>query len=209
MILNSSELVSQLTGSAKSTHSANHWINGEIDDSSIPISHFSACSEVGVAEKGFWQARTHVRVKNRLWTTNSAVLHLWSETNLCLNKFCRGRLSWYGLSKRYCDHRSDIKERGEEKTDGKDYSRSIGQQRYQPVIDCLALLDSLLILSVDHSALVTRSPNDADCSFTLTHGKNTYTVPGHRFVLEICCPNLFLVAVKRKLTKKGVINIGA
>lgn len=60
---------------------------------------------------------------------------------------------------------------------------------------------------VDHSALVTRSPNDADCSFTLTHGKNTYTVPGHRFVLEICCPNLFLVAVKRKLTKKGVINI--
>lgn len=46
---------------------------------------------------------------------------------------------------------------------------------------------------VDHSALLMRQA-DADCSFTF----KGQTVYGHRFILEICCPNLFLIAVNTK-----------
>jgi hypothetical protein len=55
---------------------------------------------------------------------------------------------------------------------------------------------------VDHSALLLRQ-NDADCAFYF----KGQAIFGHRFILEICCPNLFLVATNTKyavLMKKKI-----
>jgi len=67
--------------------------------------------------------------------------------------------------------------------------------------------DFVLLLSsnnspVDHSKLVNDEPS-TDVVFTI----GGRSVRAHRFILEIRCPNLFIIAIKKKTFKKSMVFI--